>query len=259
MKSNKLLCLAAALVLSLGSFAGCADSSSSKTENSSSKAESSSSSTESSSSQSDNSSKQENSSSAADSSEAKKSNAIGYDVKTSKRLYDSLKEKYSSCGYNLTAKSAVSSYSEIFLSVKGEKISSTNKNQLSNKTMVFTGGNTAAIYDHTAKTYTEQKVDDSKTFVPNNDLLFGLTGDFIKAEVDQTNDVIVEYYKIKSEVTGAGGTISFYFKGDTGRFAQRLIEYENRDYPTLLGITELKECDESVFDTKVKYKDYKKG
>ena len=244
MKKIRLLCLTAAIVLSFSSFAGCADGSSSKTDSSSS--------------QSSSSSKQETSSSASDSSEAKKPNAIGYDEKTSKRLYDNLKEKFTSSGYHAALKSSVSSNSEIFLNVKGEKVSSTNKNQSSNKTMIFTGGDTAKVYNHISKTYSEEKVSDSKKFVQQNDLIFGLAGDFIKAVVDEQNDIIIEYYKIRSDAAGAEGTISFFFKGDNGNFAQIMIEYNNQDYPILFGISEFKQCDDKEFELKENYKNYKK-
>lgn len=245
MKTVKILCLAAALVISVSHFTGCADSSSdtkSKTDSSSSQSESS--------------SQQANDSS--EGSEAKKPNAIGYDVKTSKRLYDNLKEKYGSNGYSMTMKSATSSGSEIFLSIKGEKVSNTTNKQGSNTTMVFTGGDKATIYNHTTKTYAEQKVDNAKAFVTSNDLLFGLAGDFLQASVDEKNDVITEYYKIKSDDKSSEGTICFCFSGANSNFLQIVIQYGDQGYPLAFGITELKECDEKDFDVKELYKEYKK-
>ena len=245
MKTVKILCLAAALVISVSHFTGCADSSSdtkSKTDSSSSQSESS--------------SQQANDSS--EGSEAKKPNAIGYDVKTSKRLYDNLKEKYGSKGYSMSMKSAANVNSEIFLTVKGDKVSNTNKTQESNRTMVFTGGDKATIYDHSKKSITEQKVDNAKAFVTKSDLLFGLAGDFLQASVDEQNDVINAYYKIRSDVTGSEGTICFCFKGANGNFLQITIQYDGQNYPILFGINSLKECDEKDFDVKELYKEYKK-
>lgn len=237
MKANKFLCLAAALVIAAGAFAGCADSSS----GSSSKADSSSS-----------------QSSSNSSSEANKPNSIGYDINSGKRLYDELKEKYGKNGYNLIMKSTTNISSEIYLNVKDGKISNTDKNPYSNTTMVFIGGDKATIYDHTSKTYKEQKVDNAKTFVEQSDLLFGLAGDFVKAAVDEKNDVINEYYNIKDASGKSVGTICFCFRGHDGSFAQITVQYEGSEFPILFGITEIKECDEKAFNAKETYKEYKK-
>ncbi len=232
-------------MISCCAITGCADSSSNKDTSSAS------------SSASDSSSSSAADSSSSDSSEQKKANAIGYDVKNSKRLYDSLKEAYAEKGYDLSMKSTANMGSELRLCVKGEKVYSTNKNSSSNKTMIFKGGNTAEIFDHTSKLYTDQKVDDAKKFVAKSDLLFGMTGDFIKATIDEQNDVINEYYKVKSDVAGSEGTICYCFRGFNGSFAQITLEYTGADFPIIFGVTEIKVCDEKVFDSKEVF-NYKK-
>lgn len=244
MRSDKLLCIAAAIVLSCCAAVGCADSSSKKADSSAS------------SSVSDSSSKTQ-SSSASDSSEKPKPNAIGYDAKTSKRLYDEMKEIYAKDGYELVMKSNANINSEMRLCIKDSKVYSYSKSPYSDQTMIFNGGSNCSVYDHTSKTYTEKKVDDAKTFVTKNDLVFGMTGDFIEAKVDEKNNVINEYYKIKSDVSGSEGTICFCFSGENGRFVQITLQYQGSEMPILFGITEMKKCDEKVFDSKDNF-NYKK-
>ena len=259
MKSSKLLSIAAALVLCCCTAVGCADSSSdSKSKNESSSSQSSKAdSSEKDSSAADSSNNQD--ASQPDSSQAVKPNEIGYNVETSKRLYDGIKEKYGKNGYKLAMKSTSNMSSELFLNVKDGKISSTDKNPYSNKTMVYTGGDTSYIYDHTAKTYTEQKVTDGKKMVQNNDLLFGFTGDFIKATIDEKNNVINEYYKIKADVTGNEGIICFCFSGSNGKFTQITIQYDGQEFPILFGIDQIGDCDESsISGAADSFKDYKK-
>ncbi len=259
MKSSKLLSIAAAMVICCCAAVGCADSSSgssSKTENSSS---SQSSKQDSSKSDTSSSGSSEKDSSASDSSQAAKTNAIGYDVNSSKRLYDGLKDKYGKSGYRLVMKSTANMSSEIFLNIKDGKVSNTSKDPYSNRTMVYTGGDTSLIFDHTSKTYTEEKVTDSKRKSQNSDLLFGFTGDFIKAVVDDKNDVINEYYKIKSDVTGSEGTICFCFRGNDGSFAQITVQYDGQEFPILFGVTEITDCDENAINNAQEiYKEYKK-
>lgn len=240
---------------------GCADSSSdstSKNESSSSQSSKADSSKKDSSA-SDSSEKQDPSSSEADSSQAVKPNAIGYNVETSKRLYDGIKEKYGKSGYKLAMKSTANMSSEIYLNVKDGKVSNTNKNPYSNKTMVYTGGEISYVFDHTSKTYTEEKVTDGKKKSLNSDLLFGFTGDFIKATIDEKNNVINEYYKIKADVTGNEGIICFCFSGSNGKLVQITVQYDGQEFPILFGVEQITDCDESSISNALEiYKDYKK-
>lgn len=218
----------------MSAFAGCADNSSSKTEGSSSKTD--------------------GSSSLSDSSSVNnKPNAIGYDVNNSKRLYDGLKEDYAQSGYDLTMKSTASGGSELRLCVKNGKIYSSNKNSISNQLRIYTGGSTATIYDHNLKTYVEQAVSDPKKLVASSDLLFGMTGDFMQAQIDEQNNVINEYYRINSDVSGSTGVICFCFRGDSGKFIQITIQYDDQNFPIMFGITDLKTCDDSIFDSAKQY------
>lgn len=255
MKVKRLLIIAAALVITCCSAVGCADSSS----GSSSKADSSSASSSAADSSSDSSSLDSSSdSSASDSStQENKPNAIGYDVNSSKRLYDELKEKYTKDGYDMSMKSTANMSSELRLCIKDGKVYSTNKSAYSNKTMVYNSGNTSDIFDHTTQTYTEQAVEDPKALAVKSDLLFGMSGDFIEANIDEENDVINEYYKIKSEVAGSEGVICFTFRGFNGSLAQITIEYANQNFPILFGIDSLKTCDETVFNARERF-NYKK-
>ena len=261
MKANKLICLAAALIISCCAATGCQNSSSSDKDKSSS---SSSSSADSKSSSSESGSESSSDSSKADSSEAdssskqeKKANAIGYDVKNSKRLYDELREKYDGKGYDLTMKSNTNMGSELRLCIKDGKVYSSDKNPYTNTTMIYKGGKTMDVFDHTGKTYTEQSVSDGANLAKKSDLLFAMTGDFIEAKIDEDNDVINEYYKIKSDVAGKGGTICFCFRGHNGSFCQITVEYEGDNMPLIFGITELKSCEDKVFDSKETF-NYKK-
>ncbi|MBP1537545.1 MAG: hypothetical protein ILA17_06725 [Ruminococcus sp.] len=259
MKSSKLLSIAAALVLCCCTAVGCADSSSdstSKNESSSSQS-SKADSSEKDSSAADSSNNQD--ASKPDSSQAVKPNEIGYNVETSKRLYDGLKEKYGKNGYKLAMKSTANMSSEIYLNVKDGKVSNTNKNPYSNKTMVYTGGEISYVFDHTSKTYTEEKVTDGKKKSLNSDLLFGFTGDFIKATIDEKNNVINEYYKIKADVTGNEGIICFCFSGSNGNFVQITVQYDGQEFPILFGVEQITDCDESSISNALEiYKDYKK-
>lgn len=175
-----------------------------------------------------------------------KANAIGYDVKQSKRLYDDLKKTYGN-GYKASMKSTASSGSELVIGVKGDKIYSSNKNQADYKSMFFTGGGKATVINNTAKSYTEQAVTDAKKFIAQNDLLFGQTGDFVSAQIDEKNDVIGEYYKLNTAVTGAAGQICYCFLGSTGELAQLFITYEGSEMPIYFRITELTSCDDELF------------
>ena len=255
MKANKLLCLAAALVISCCAATGCQNSSSSDKDGSSSSASSSSAAESSSSSESSGSEStadsSANDSSTADSSskKEKKANAIGYDVKNSKRLYDELREKYDGKGYDLRMKSNTNMGSELRICIKDGKVYSSDKNPYTNTTMIYKGGKTMDMFDHTAKTYTEQSVSDGAKLAKQSDLLFAMTGDFIEAKIDEDNDVINEYYKIKADVAGKEGTICFCFRGHNGSFCQITIQYSGDNMPMLFGITELKACEDKVFDS----------
>ena len=257
MKAKNLICLTAAIVFACCATVGCADSSS----GSSSKSDSSSS--QSSGADSSSSSKPSADSSNAsstdnNSSEAVKANAIGYDAKGSKRLYDDLKSSYGEKGYKLTMKSTANMSTEHYLGIKNGKVSSCDKSSYSNKTMVYVGGDKMSVYDHTTKSFTEQKVDDGKALAAKCDILFGMTGDFIRAEVDENNDVINEYYKVKSDIAGKEGTICFTFRGNNASFAQITLLYDGDTVPMLFGITEIKECDDEVFNTEKLYEGYRK-
>lgn len=263
MKANKLICAAAALIISCCAATGCQNSSSSDKDSSSSSSASSSaadSSSDTSSSESTADSSAGDGSSGADSSskKEKKANAIGYDVKNSKRLYDELRKKYEGKGYDLRLKSNTNMGSELRICIKDGKVYSSDKNAYTDTTMIYTGGKTLDVFDHTSKTYIEQPVSDSAKLVKQNDLLFAMTGDFIEAKIDEDNDVINEYYKIKSDAAGKGGTICFCFRGHNGMFCQITVQYEGDNMPMLFGITELKECDDKVFASKEEF-NYKKA
>lgn len=261
MKANKLICLAAALIISCCAATGCQNSSSSdkdkSSSSSSSAADSKSSSSESGSESSSDSSKADSSEADSSSKQEKKANAIGYDIKNSKRLYDELREKYDGKGYDLTMKSNTNMGSELRLCIKDGKVYSSDKNPYTNTTMIYKGGKTMYMFDHTAKTYTEQNVSDGAMLAKKSDLLFAMTGDFIEAKIDENNDVINEYYKIKSDFAGKGGTICFCFRGHNGSFCQITVEYEGDNMPLIFGITELKSCEDKVFDSKETF-NYKK-
>lgn len=256
MKANKLICLAAALIISCCAATGCQNSSSSDKDNSSSSS-SSSSADSSSSSDTSNSESTADSSSDSSSEEERKPNAIGYDVKTSKRLYEGLKEKYASTGYDMSMKSTVDVSSQIRLCIKDGKVLSEKKTQDFDQTMIFKDGKTQQIFDHKEKTFTEQPVSDGKSLITKSDLLFGITGDFIEAKIDETNDVINEYYKINSDAVGRTGTIGFCFRGHNGKLAQITIEYDGSNVPVLFGVDTLRECEDKAFDLDTT--DYKKA
>ena len=264
MKANKLLCLAAALIISCCAATGCQNSSSSDKDKSSSSS-SSSSSDSSSNSSSDSSSSEstadssngDSSESGSSSSEERKTNAIGYDVKTSKRLYETLKEKYGTNGYDISMKSTVDTNSQHRLCIKGNKVLSTKKTNSANQTMIYNGGKTQEIFDHTEKTYIEQPVSNGASLVKKSDLLFGITGEFVEAKIDESNDVINEYYKINADITGRSGIIGYCFRGRNGVLAQITLEYDGSNVPVMFGIDSIKDCDDKVFNSKETY-NYKK-
>lgn len=198
------------------------------------------------------------SSSASDSSSAakKNTNAIGYDVKTSDRLFDKLKQT-SSSGYYLSMKSTADAGTETILNVKGNSVYCTNKSNSAHRSMLFTGGKSATILNRNTKTYSEMAVDDAGKFVAQNDFLFGITGDFVQAQIDEQSDLIGEYYKIKSDVTGQSGQICYCFSGNNGRLEQIFVTYDNTEMPVYFKIIDLKKCDESLF--KLDLSEYKKA
>lgn len=246
-------------------MAGCADSSSSSDKSSSGASSGSSqsssvsdSSGSSDSSASDSSDSSSDSSSASDSSSTAKKNfnAIGYDVKSSKRLFDNLKQT-SSSGYYLSMKSTADAGTETILNIKDGKVYSTNKSNSAHRSMLFTGGKNATILDRNKNTYSEMSVADANKFVAQNDFLFGMTGDFVQAKIDEQSDLIGEYYKIKTDVTGQSGQICYCFSGNTGRLEQIFVTYDNTEMPVYFKIIDLKNCDEELF--KLDLSPYKKA
>lgn len=247
---KKIISIAAALTLVCSMLSGCENNSSSDTSSDSSaqsQSQSDSSSQESSKSDSDSNSQKQN-----------ETNAIGYDVKGSKRLYDNLKETYNNKdGYKVTMVHANTGGSTIVLNKKDNKIFSSTANNNSKTAILYTGDKKATMFDFTNMKYQEQAVTDEKSFIAQKDLLFGMTGDFVQAQIDQKSDVIVETYKVNKDVAGQNGQIGFCFKGSDGSFCEVYLLYEGAQMAEYFGVREIGKASDDLFKMP-ETKDYKK-
>ncbi|WP_028504656.1 hypothetical protein [Ruminococcus sp. FC2018] len=254
---KKIVSIAAALALACSMFCGCEnkDSSDSSGDSSGSSVQS-----QSQAESKSDASSQGSSQAGADSSsqEQNKTNAIGYDVKGSKRLYDSLKETYNNKdGYKVTMVHANTGGSTIVLNKKDNKIFSSTANNNSKTAILYTGDKKATMFDFTNMKYQEQAVTDEKSFVAQKDLLFGMTGDFVQAQIDQKSDVIVETYKVNKNVAGQDGQIGFCFKGSDGSFCEVYLLYEGAQMAEYFGVREIGKASDELFKMP-EIKDYKK-
>ncbi|MBR7009011.1 MAG: hypothetical protein IKH90_10345 [Ruminococcus sp.] len=243
----------ASFALACAMLSGCDSSSSSSSSESSSSASSSSDASSQDSGESSSASSEGNSSAAESSSkEEKKINAIGYDVKNSSRLFDNIKKTYSG-NYKVTASFANQAGATIIVNLKDNKVYCSQKSSGASTAILYTGGNKATSYDLVGSRYQEQTVTDTAKFIKQKDLLFGMTGDFVKAQIDSKTDIIIEMYKINKDVAGADGQIGYCFKGEDGSFCEMFIMYDGQEMPSYFGVSELVKASDELFkeiDTK---------
>ena len=233
MKTNKLLAIAAGLVLTL-SFAACADDSSSDGQSTSGE-NSSQAQTQQENSQSSN---DTDTSSADNSDNGEQAQKIDYDPNGDVRLYDALKDKYYGA-YKLTCTTEAADGSVIpyVFEVKGDlAYAERTVMGMTSKRYITDSGDLYEINEGTT-TYTKINADELGNTAAHSvdfDLLFAATGDFKSAAVDEAAGEITETYGftdeyIKSRGADGDAGMNYVFDAKTGNLVKM--------YSTLSGET----------------------
>lgn len=247
MNFKKIISIAAAAVMVCAALTSCENSSSaSDSSNSFDTSSTASAASSESTSEASSSASQESSSAGGDSSQATV-NAIGYDVNGSKRLYDNLKSSYDTSGYKVTLSHANNAGATIVINKKGNKVYSSNTSSTASTGVLYLGDKKATMFNFKGLQYQEQTVDDEAKFVAQKDLLFGMTGEFSKAQIDNSSDTIVEIYKINKDVAGEDGQIGFCFRGSDGKFIEVFVLYNGQEMAQYFAVRELVSPSEDLF------------
>lgn len=169
-----------------------------------------------------------------------------YDVDGDFRAFEQLKDKYEG-NYlaNLTGQ----------MSNNGTKYTICIKDGKAYESSTIQGMKSYAVYPGDGKKYnvseatTTYSVDDAdENAWKDSDILFGAALDFDHAYIDETTNVVHEYYKLDSAVAGAEGQIVYSFDGATYDLKQVVLLPEGADESNAVYFTvdSIGEADDSL-------------
>ena len=161
-----------------------------------------------------------------------------YDVDGDFRAFEQLKEKYAD-GYLVTLEGQMSN--------SGTKYTICVKDGKAYESSTIQGMKSYAVYPGDGKKYNVSEATTTYS-VDDSDILFGAALDFDHAYIDETTNVVHEYYKLDSAVAGAEGQIVYSFDGATYDLKQVVLLPEGADESSAVYFTvdSMGEADDSL-------------
>lgn len=169
-----------------------------------------------------------------------------YDVDGDFRAFEQLKEKYAD-GYLVTLEGQMSnSGTKYTICVKDGKAYESSTIQGMKSYAVYPGD--GKLYNVSEGTTTYSIEDDDGNQWKSADILFGATLDFDHAYIDTTTNVVHEYYKLDSSVSGGEGQIVYGFDGATYDLKQVVLLPDGADESSAVYFTvdSIGEADDSL-------------
>ena len=169
-----------------------------------------------------------------------------YDVDGDFRAFEQLKEKYAD-GYLVTLEGQMSnSGTKYTICVKDGKAYESSTIQGMKSYYVYPGDGKKYNVSEATTTYSVDDADENAW--KDSDILFGAALDFDHAYIDETTNVVHEYYKLDSAVAGGEGQIVYSFDGATYDLKQVVLLPEGADESSAVYFTvdSMGEADDSL-------------
>lgn len=168
-----------------------------------------------------------------------------YDVDGDYRAFDDLKEKYSG-GYtvSMTGQLAGSNVDYVICIKDGKAYEGSTVQGMKSYKLIPGDGKSYSVSEGTT-TYTV--TDEVEGEVGNSDVLFGATLDFDHADIETSDNVVFEYYKLDENVTGQPGLIVYGFDGSTYDFKQLVLVPDGGE-PIYFMVNSISDADESLLE-----------
>lgn len=169
-----------------------------------------------------------------------------YDVDGDFRAFEQLKEKYAD-GYLVTLEGQMSnSGTKYTICVKDGKAYESSTIQGMKSYYVYPGDGKKYNVSEATTTYSVNGADENDW--KDSDILFGATLDFDHAYIDETTNVVHEYYNLDSSVSGGEGQIVYGFDGATYDLKQVVLLPEGADESSAVYFTvdSMDEADDSL-------------
>lgn len=186
-----------------------------------------------------------------DESEAKEGDSSQQEVGTTDyvvdgdfKAFDSLKDTYYGNYSIVFSMESMGTEIENSVTICGEKVyMATVVSGMKSYSVTPGDGNTYTISEATT-TYSQAPADDN--YIVDNDFLFGATGEYSKAQIDEQTNTVYEYYKLNEQVAGGAGEIAYGFDGETYQIKEIKISYEDMETEYDYTVVSLNEADEQL-------------
>lgn len=169
-----------------------------------------------------------------------------YDVNGSEREYDKLAEKYAE-GYTIELSAEMAGMDITMNFTKsGDQVYQSTVMAGMKSYVVIPGDGMAYSVSEATTTYAEEE--ESEEMIVSLDFLFGATGEFASADIDETTNTVYEHYTLNYDVAQCDGEIIFGFNGESYELTEVQIAYDGAEENEVYTVTSLGEPDMSLLE-----------